>query len=258
VVNQISCFENGFVPGVIMRKTFISYYSRSRFTHLTMRHLKQFLLTLATLVSSTAHAVSGSHCASDNFLLHQDTLKNAKVSLPVLAHFCYRDDSGNYVVYLTESGDRRYDGETLSSKIGAHLFKIHAGPILVPRGTVNDSASVGMAGVQWWTKLTELNDIDGDGLVDPILVYRFYPSEGGKLVDDVYEGRLKIIVFHRDTKAAIRAITGDLDPHRSTTASAPYFKLPPILQKHLVRKMRRMYDGHQFGFDNGHDFRPQK
>jgi hypothetical protein len=25
-----------------------------------------------------------------------------------------------------------------------------------------------MAGVQWWTKLTELNDIDGDGLVDPI------------------------------------------------------------------------------------------
>ena len=96
-----------------------------------MRHLAIFLLTLATLVSSNVHAVPGSRCTNDGFLLHRDTLKIAKVTLPVFAHFCYRDDSGGHVVYLTESGDRRYDGKTLSSKIGAHLFTIHAGPTLV-------------------------------------------------------------------------------------------------------------------------------
>jgi hypothetical protein len=115
-----------------------------------------------------------------------------------------------------------------------------------------------MAGVQWWTKLTELNDIDGDGLADPILVYRFYASDDGKMLNDAYEGRLKMIAFHRDAKAAIRAITGKLDLQRSTTASTPYFTLPPILQTHLVRKMNRMYDEDIFGFDNSHGFKPQK
>jgi hypothetical protein len=161
-------------------------------------------------------------------------------------------------VYLTESGDRRYDGETLSSKIGAYLFKINPGSTLAAKGTVNDSAPEGMAGVQWWTKLTELNDIDGDGLVDPILVYRFYDSDNGKMLSAPYEGRLKMIAFHRDAKVAVRAITGDLDLQRSTNASASYFKLPPVLKAHLVRKMKRMYDENQFGFDNSHAFKPQK
>ena len=217
------------------------------------------LFALFIFSSANAQAAPGSRCANDDFLLHRDTLKTAKVTLPVFAHFCYRDKSGDYVVYLTESGDRRYDGETLSSKIGAYLFKINPGPTLAARGTVSDSALEGTAGVQWWTKLTELSDIDGDGLVDPILVYRFYASDdNGKMLSDSFEGRLKIIVFHRDAKAAIRAITGDLDGQRSTTASAPYFKLPPVLQTHLVRKMNRMYDDDQFGFDNSHAFKPQK
>jgi len=223
-----------------------------------MRLLAAPLLALFVSLSSHAQAAPGSPCLNDDFLLHRETLERAKVSLPVFAHFCYRDKSGDYVVYLTESGDRRYDGDILSSKIGAYLFKINAGPTLAARGTVSDGAMGEMAGVQWWSKLTELNDIDGDGLVDPILVYRFYPSDHGKILNDPYEGRLKMIVFHRDAKAAIRAITGDLDLQRSTTASAPYFKLPPVLQMHLVRKMKRMYEENQFGFDNSHGFKPQK
>ena len=224
-----------------------------------MRLLAAPLFASLVLSLSNAHAAPGSPCVNDDFLMHRDTLRTAKVTLPVFAHFCYRDKSGDYVVYLTESGDRRYDGDTLSSKIGAHLFKINAGPTLVARGTVSDSAPEGTAGVEWWTKLTELDDIDGDGLVDPILVYRFYDhSDNGKIMEDPYEGRLKIIAFHRDAKAAIRAITGDLDGQRSTTASAPYFKLPPVLQTHLVRKMERMYEAHQYGFDNSYGFKPQK
>jgi hypothetical protein len=216
------------------------------------------LFALLILSSSTAHAVPGSPCVSDDFLVHRDTLKNAKVALPVFEHFCYSDSSGDYVLYLTASRDRRYDGADLSSKIGASLFKINAGPTLALKGTVSDSALEGMAGVQWWPKLTELSDIDGDGLVDPVLVYRFYERENDKKLSDPYEGQLKIIVFHRDAKAAIRATTGDLDLQRSTTASAPYFKLPPVLQMYLVRKMNRMYNENQFGFDNSHAFKPQK
>ncbi|WP_332878377.1 hypothetical protein [Massilia sp. S19_KUP03_FR1] len=223
-----------------------------------MHILATALFALLTLSSSTAHAVPGSPCVSDDFLVHRDTLKAAKVALPVFDHFCYRDSSGDYVVYLTESRDRSYDGEALSSKIGAYLFKINAGPTLMARGTVSDGAPEGMAGMQWWPKLTELSDIDGDGLVDPVLVYRFYAKDSGKMLSDPYEGGLKMIVFHRHAKAAIRAITGNLDLQRSTTASAPYFKLPPVLQMHLVRKMNRMYDEDQFGFDNSHAFKPQK
>lgn len=171
---------------------------------MTGRPLSTALLCgLLVLSSSNVHAVPGSGCVGDDFLLHRDTLEAVKV-------------------------------------------------------TVSDSALAGTAGVQWWTKLTELNDIDGDGLVDPILVYRFYASDNGKMLRDPYGGRLKMIAFHRDAKAAIRAVTGDLDLQRSTTASASYFKLPPVLQTHLVRKMKRMYDEQQFGFDNSHAFKPQK
>lgn len=243
------------LPGDYRRKpSFRLHLLRTSTMHLLAAALFAFL----TLSSSSAHAVPGSPCVSDDFLMHRDTLKTAKVTLPVFDHFCYRDSSGDYVVYLTESRDRPYDGEVLSSKIGAYLFKINAGPTLALKGTVSDGALDGMAGVRWWPKLTELSDIDGDGLVDPVLVYRFYASANGKMLSDPYEGGLKMIAFHRDAKAAIRAITGDLDLQRSTTASAPYFKLPPVLQKHLVRKMSRMYDENQFGFDNSHAFKPQK
>jgi hypothetical protein len=239
---------------------------RSRKTSFCLQMLRTFamhllptaLFALLTLSSSTAHAVPSSPCVSDDFLIHRETLKTAKVALPVVDHFCYSDSSGDYVVYLTESRDRRYDGEALSSKIGAYLFKINAGPTLALKGTVSDGASDGMAGVQWWPKLTELKDIDGDGLADPVLVYRFYAKENGKLLRDPFEGGLKMIVFHRDVKAAIRAITGNLDLQRSTTASATYFKLPSVLQIHLVSKIHRMYDDKQFGFDNSNGFKPQK
>lgn len=217
--------------------------------HFTMRFLASLLSGCLVFWSTNAHAAPGSRCVSDDFLLHPATLKTAAVTLPVVAHFCYRDNSGDYVVYLTGSADSRYDGKTLSSKIGAYLFKINAGPTLEAKGTVSDGALEEMASLQWWTKLTELTDIDGDGLVDPILVYRLYDvGDNGEILTDPYEGRLKIIVFHRGAKAAIRAITGVLDDQRSTTASAPYFKLPPVLQTHLVRKMKRMYAERQFGF----------
>jgi len=224
-----------------------------------MRLLAAPLFALLVSSFSNAHAAPGSRCAGDDFLMRRDTLGTARITLPVVAHFCYQDKSGDYVVYLTASGDRHYDGVTLSSRIGAHLFKINPGPTLAVRGTVSDSAPEDMAGVEWWRTLTELDDIDGDGLVDPILVYRFHQdSRNGGILEDGYQGRLKIIAFHRDAKAAIRAITGDLDGERSTTASAAYFTLPAALRTHLVRKMSRMYDKGQFGFDNSYAFRPQK
>jgi len=216
-----------------------------------MRLLVSLLSACLVLCSSNAHAAAGSRCIGDDFLLHPTTLKTAKITLPVLAHFCYRDKSGDYVMYLTGSADDRHDGKVLSSKVGAYLFKINAGSTLEAKGTVSDGARGEIATVQWWTTLTELTDIDGDGLVDPILVYRLYDvSDNGEIEDDAYRGRLKIIVFHRNNKAAIRAITGGLDSDRLTTASPPYFKLPPVLKKHLERKITRMHAERQFAFGN--------
>ena len=225
----------------------------------TMRLLASVLSSCLILWSSSAYSAPGTRCVSDDFLLHPATLKTAKVTLPVLAHYCYRDTSGDYVVYLTGSADSRIDGKTLSDNIGAYLFKINAGPTLEAKGTVSDGALGYAVSVQWWTTLTELTDIDGDGLVDPILVYRLYDiDDKGETLMDPYRGRLKIIIFHRGAKAAIRAVTGGLDDERSTTASEPYFKLPRILQTHIERKMERMFANRQFAFDGGSPSREKK
>lgn len=224
-----------------------------------MRLLAALLSACLVSWSSNAQAAPGSRCVRDDFLLNPATLNTAAITLPVVAHFCYRDNSGDYVVYLTGSADSRYDSKTLSSKIGSYLFKINAGSTLEAKGTVSDGALEEMASLQWWTKLTELTDIDGDGLVDPILVYRLYDvGDNGEILNDRYQGRLKIIVFHRGAKAAIRATTGVLDDQRSTTASALYFKLPPVLRTHLERKMTRMHAERQFGFSDTTPSKPKK
>lgn len=198
-------------------------------------------------------------CVDDAVLLDADTLKKSKVLLPVFKHFCYRDQSGNYVLYLTEKQDKAYASEKLSSAIEAHLFKIENDKSLSSPISIRDQANKAEAGLEFWSKLTEITDIDNDGNIDPILVYRFYnASDAGKINRDAFSGRIKIILFYKGEKVVIRAITGDLDGERSTTATENFFSLPAAVQKHLVKKMEGMYKDNLYGFDNSYKFAPKK
>jgi hypothetical protein len=224
-------------------------------------------LAIALLVSlatgshaQTPAGKSGNECAAGAPYLNAEALKKAGFELPVFRRYCYSDKAGSHVLLLGEKQDLPFPEEKLSSAIQAALYKVGAdGGSLTPEWSIRDFAGKEEAGLNFRSKLIELADIDGDGLVDPVLVYRFFEPDGAdRIVNDDFVGRIKIVAFHQGRKATIHAITGNLDGDRKTTANANYFALPKPVQQHLVKKMAAMYSAGQFGFDNSYGFVPRK
>lgn len=229
--------------------------------------MRGVLLAIALLVSlatgshaQTPAGKSGNECAAGAPYLNAEALKKAGFELPVFKRYCYSDKAGSHVLLLGEKQDLPFSEERLSSTIQAALYKVGAdGGSLTPEWSIRDFAGKEEAGLNFRSKLIELADIDGDGLVDPVLVYRFFEPDGAdRIVNDDFVGRIKIVAFHQGRKATIHAITGNLDGDRKTTANANYFALPKPVQQHLVKKMAAMYSAGQFGFDNSYGFVPRK
>ena len=198
-------------------------------------------------------------CPASAPYLDAEALKAAGFELPVFKRLCFSDRSGSHVLVLGEAQDAPFAEELLSKTLQAALYKVEGGRSLSKQWSIRDFASKDEAGVNFRSKLIELTDLDGDGLVDPVLVYRFFDrKDATHFESDDFAGRIKIVAFHRGRKAAIHAITGQLDGERTTTANGNYFALPKPVQQHLVRKMAAMYEAGQFGFDNSYGFVPRK
>ncbi|MFZ6775951.1 M949_RS01915 family surface polysaccharide biosynthesis protein [Undibacterium sp. Ji83W] len=220
----------------------------------------KYLLPLLALLPALAfgQGKDSKTICTDERLLQSDTLKKSGILLPVFKHYCYGDQSGNYVLYLTEKQDVKQGEEKLSSAVEAHLLKIEADKSLSSIASIRDKVNADEAGMEFWSKLTEISDIDNDGNMEPILVYRFYNKDEAKIDHDAFSGRIKIIMFYKGSKVVIRAITGNLDGERETTATGNFFALPASVQKHLVKKMTGMYKDNLYGFDNSYQFVPRK
>jgi len=225
---------------------------------------KVMALAMFALLATASHAqaqmqAEKSACPADAPFLNADAVKKAGIELPVFKRYCYTDRSGSYALLLAEKQDLPFTGETLCSVIQATLFKVGSDGALTRQWSIRDFAGKDDAGINFRSKLFEFADLDGDGLVEPILVYRFFAPTGANSFDsDDFSGAIKIIAFHQGRKVVIHAITGDLDGDRSTRANAEFFALPKAVREHLVRKMAGMYKAGQFGFDNGNDFVPKK
>ena len=122
--------------------------------------------------------------------------------------------------------------------------------------TIRDASNEYEAGVDFDTELSEIRDIDSDGIIEPILVYRFFNKDKNSFDTSAFSGRIKIIMFYKAKKIVIRASSGTLDDERSTTANENFFLLPKQIQHYLVKKMTEMYKNDIFGFDNSHNAMP--
>lgn len=207
----------------------------------------------------TPPAAAARECPADAPFPSAEALKKTGFELPVFKRYCYTDKSGSHALLLGEKQDLPFAEEQLSSVIRASLYRVEGDNTLTQEWSIRDFAGKDEAGVNFRSGLIELADIDGDGLVDPVLVYRFYTPDGADHIDDDdYVGRIKIVTFHKGGKATIHAITGHLDGERKTTANSNYFALPRALQQHLVKKMSAMASAGQFGFDNSYGYVPKR
>lgn len=196
-------------------------------------------------------------CARFQFAQSAETTKSIADGFTVFKTMCYADASGSYVLYLLVDKSKAARERPLPRALQVQLFKLTGGA-LRQQAVARDASAANETGVVFLPELIEVGDIDGDGLIDPVIVYRFYASDDDNDGSDDFSGRIKLITFYKGDKVAIRAVTGMLDHSRSTTASPNFFTLPKKAQGHLVAKMKRMYENHQFGFDNSFGFKPRR
>ena len=227
-----------------------------------MQLKKALALACLALLAGWGHAQNTAaprECAASAPFLSADALKKSGVEFPLFKRYCYTDKSGSYALVLSEKQDLPFADETLSSVIQATLFKVGSDNVLTREWSIRDFAGREDAGVNFRSKLFEFADLDVDGLIEPILVYRFFaPDDKDGFDSDHFSGGIKIIAFHQGRKVVVHAITGILDGQRSTRANADFFALPKPVRQHLVRKMVAMYSAGQFGFDNSDGFMPKK
>jgi len=232
-------------------------YKNQPMPKLAMKYLLPLLFLFPAL--AFGQGKDSKNTCTDTSLLQTETLKKSGIALPVFRHFCYSDQSGSYVLYLTEKQDIKQAEDKLSSAIEAHMLKMEADKSLSNVASIRDKVSADEAGMEFWGKLTEIKDIDKDGSTAAIIVYRFYNRRDDGLAEqDAFSGRIKIVMFYKGNKIIIRAVTGNLDGERSTTATDNFFTLPVSVQKYMVQKMKAMYENGQFGFDNSYQFKPVK
>jgi hypothetical protein len=173
------------------------------------------------------------------------------------------DRSGSYQLWLLASDDRVVGDHHLSRRLAAQLFRRQPDGTLAPQWAIHDRIADGEAGAWFSQRLTEFPDLDGNGVLTPVLVLRFVPltdaaDPDDPVADHPYAGRLKVILFREGTKVAVRAVTGDLDDERTTTATDSYFALPPAWRQHVQGRLRAWAHDRLFmSDDRGGSFVPK-
>jgi len=156
-------------------------------------------------------------------------LQEFAIHFPIRRVYAYSDRSGKHYCVLTEkldSVESNKDGtpDTLHRAIRAIDLKEDSGRLKkiweMNDFAMRDPKSGGVEQSIWfWTKFVELTDFDGDGLIDPVLVY-------GSRADDEAGGRIKFLIYYKGKKIAIRHQDSDLDEGRSTEFDKDFYGLP--------------------------------
>lgn len=164
------------------------------------------------------------------------------ISYPIYKAFKCNDKSGQFYIVLTESNDSiTPENDTLNYKIKAFNFR-NDKTGFTKTWEINDfitrqSCGDGMENSIWfWTRYSTFTDIDSDMLIDPVIVY------GTSGINYTGDGRIKILIYHKGQKFAIRHQNGVLDFERNTKVDKGFYALPLKIQEHIKQMMKKMED----------------
>ena len=215
------------------------------------------LLSFTAIAQSDTTSRILTKTETDEFFNDAFKKKNL-ITFPIFRAYTYKDKSGTYYVALTESADSVNKlKDTVNNKIKAFNFKADKLTTL-KKWEVNDFKTLDLKGIEketsmwFWTKYCQFNDIDDDGLFDPILVYGTFGPNG---YDD---GRAKIILFYKGQKVAIRHQNGVLDNERKTQVDVTFYALPTKIQDHVKQVMATMVEKKHAIFPSGYEEKMSK
>lgn len=181
--------------------------------------------------------------------LFPDSIKEKfNIQYPIRRVFSYNDDLGDYLIALSESIDGVVDRDTLHHAIKAFHFKRIGNQLKKVREindyvTKNDYTEEKESSIWFWTRYSQCKDIDNDGLVEPVIIYGSKPENFDSF-------RVKILIYYKGKKYAIRHNNCSLDFCRFTQIDKEFYTLPQNIKEHIkniireIEKNNHAYFGH--------------
>lgn len=153
--------------------------------------------------------------------------------LPLYRAYEYGDEDGYHIVLLCEAPYTSHDKDTLHDRLEAiGLMHDHGGHLVKWRIRDLRERSEQEEDIRFWTKYCRFKDLDGDGHVEPIIVYASYAQEEVR--------RLKILTVYRKQKYAVRAVECELDDCRTLQYDASFRQLPQAIQDSVESVMEHL------------------
>ncbi|WP_264523338.1 M949_RS01915 family surface polysaccharide biosynthesis protein [Flavobacterium sp. N502536] len=156
---------------------------------------------------------------------------------PIYKAFECSDKGGVYELLFCENQKTITQNDTLNTKIQAiYVLNDHGG--FLEKWRINDlleDYDPKETNIWFWTKYSSTKDLDGDGYIDPVIVY-------GTKTEYNEIRRVKIITVYQNKKYVIRAVECDLDYCRSFKKDNNWNSLPQKIKTHidqLVVKLRK-------------------
>ena len=221
-----------------------------------MYKLLFFFLALASSYGQETKIES--HQLSENEIntIFSAEIKNKyDIDFEIYRGYRYDDKAGSHLILMTENSIpkgsdtfRKTHLEVYNDSLKAYFFDLKNEQLKLKRTLADFTINrefLPEYSIAFWTKFFELDDFDGDGIIDPILIYGTYGMNGSS------DGRIKIIVLQNNQKIAIRHQNGILDGERNSVVDATFYDLPEGIQKQVIKQMKAIMENESGIFPSG-------
>lgn len=182
-------------------------------------------------------------------LTNDTSMRQFRIDFHIWRTYRCSDDSGVFYLFLTENNDSITPaGDTLNSKIRAVCIREkETGKKLA--WELDDHTVYTTSGMErnicFWTRFCAMEDQDGDGLADPILVYG---TDGPFFSCD---RRVKIFLYHHNNRVALRYQDSEIDSRKHLQVDSAFYTLPAKLQDRAEQIMQDMEKAGVASFPGG-------
>ncbi|OUL63087.1 YARHG domain-containing protein [Flavobacterium sp. AJR] len=178
-----------------------------------------------------------------NEIFTKEKRKELGINFNIWKVYNYKDKTGEYYLVLTEDKYKEpADGDNFNNTVKAFNFKIENNRWIKTFET-NDFKQKEEESIWFWTKYIYVEDFDNDGIIEPMVIYG---TNGYNGYDD---GRIKILLYYKGKKIAIRIQNGILDDERNFSLDAEFYRIPKKIQDKIIEQMNSMVE-------NGHSILP--
>jgi len=214
--------------------TFSLFIFLSFFKPLKMRFIFLFLLCFPAFAFAQEVKTKTLSSTEINSAIPADKRPSLKIQYPIKEAYQYSDKLGTHYLVLTEYANKTSGKvETVEAifldKKAAALENTGGATDFIQDTEVSEEHAI-----TWQSSYCLAEDMDGDGEAEVLLTY----SSLG--INDLDDGRLKMLCYHKGKKYAIRHQNGTLDFERKTTIDRNFYALPKAIQTRIAELMTQL------------------